>query len=123
MISQPHSGLWRVPCVRSCYVEGKGGTQGAVLCNISVEGAYINLLPIPPVGERVRLRFQLPGSEVPIFVEAEVCWENSAQRHQVHSLPPGCGVRFLALSRPDRERVERLVKAYVEPGPQRRRRL
>jgi hypothetical protein len=117
MIHQPYSKLWRVPFVRRCRVEWGSGPQDAVCCNISTEGVYLVIHPIPPVGERVVLRFELPGNEIPIVVEAEVCWENSAQLHKVHSLPPGCGLRFLGLPRSDRERIGDLVKEYREPGP------
>lgn len=120
MIHQPYSKLWRVPFVRRCRVEWGGSPRDAVSCNISADGVYVVIHPIPPVGERVRLRFELPGNEIPIVAEAEVCWENSAQVHKVHSLPPGCGLRFLALPGPDRERIADLVKEYREPGPRRR---
>jgi uncharacterized protein (TIGR02266 family) len=117
MIHQPYSKLWRVPFVRRCQVEWGRSQEDAVCCNISADGMYIVINPIPPVGERVKLRFELPGSEIPVDVEAEVCWENSAQRHKVHSLPPGCGLRFLDLLASDRERIAHVVKEYREPGP------
>ena len=117
MIHQPYSKLWRVPFVRRCRVEWGDGPRDAVCCNISADGVYIGIHPIPPVGERVRLRFELPGNETPIVVEADVSWKNSTQLHKVHSLPPGCGLRFLALPGSDRERIADLVKEYREPGP------
>ena len=122
MIHQPYSQLWRVPFVRRCRVEWGSGLKDAVCCNISAEGIYIVIHPIPPVGERVHLRFALPGNEIPVGVEAEVCWENSAQRHKVHSLPPGCGLRFVGLLPSDRKRIADLVREYREPGPRRLRR-
>ncbi len=119
MIHQPYSKLWRVPFVRRCRVEWGDGPRDAVCCNISADGVYIGIHPIPPVGEKVQLRFKLPGNDIPIVVEAEVCWENSGQAHKVHSLPPGCGLRFHALPGPERERIEDLVREYREPGPRR----
>ncbi len=119
MIHQPYSKLWRVPFVRRCRVEWGDGPRDAVCCNISADGVYIGIHPIPPVGERVQLRFKLPENDIPIVVEAEVCWENSGQAHKVHSLPPGCGLRFHALPGPERERIEDLVREYREPGPRR----
>ncbi len=56
------------------------------------------------------------GNEIPVIVEAEVCWENSAQVHKGHSLPLGCGLRFLTPAS-DREKVADLVKEYREPRP------
>jgi len=119
MIHQPYSKLWRVPFVRRCRVEWGSNAGDAVCCNISADGVYIVVHPIPAVGERVQLRFELPGNDIPIVAEAEVCWENSAQHHKVHSLPPGCGLRFLSLRGSDREKIVDLVKEYREPGPRR----
>jgi PilZ domain-containing protein len=122
-IHQPYSKQWRVPFVRRCHVEWGSSKQDAVCCNISADGVYIVIHPIPPVGEMVQLRFELPGNEIPVVVEAEVCWENSGQRHKVHSLPPGCGLRFVDLLASDRARIADLVKEYREPGPRRLRRI
>ncbi len=119
MINQPYSKLWRVPFVRRCRVEWGGSARDAVCCNISADGVYIAIHPIPPVGKRVHLRFALPGNEIPIAVEAEVCWESSGQSHKVHSLPPGCGLGFLALPGSNRDRIADLVDEYREPGPRR----
>jgi hypothetical protein len=119
MIHQPNSKLWRVPFVRRCRVEWGGNTGDALCCNINTDGVYVAIHPIPPVGKTVQLRFELPGNAIPVVVEAEVCWENSAQAHKVHSLPPGCGLRFLDLPEPYRERIADLVKEYREPGARR----
>lgn len=78
MIQQPDSKLWRVPFVQRCRVESGGSTREAVCCNISADGVYVVVHPIPPVGERVRLHFELPGNELPIVVDAEVCWAQMA---------------------------------------------
>ena len=119
VIHQPYSKLWRVPFVRSCRVEWGGSTREAVCCNISADGVYIAIDPTLPVGKKVQLRFELPGNEIPIAVEAEVCWENSGQSHKVHSLPPGCGLAFLGLPGSNRARIADLVERYREPGPRR----
>src|SRR5256885_12853492 len=37
-----------------CRVEWAGSTREAVCCNISADGVYIVVHPIPAVGERVR---------------------------------------------------------------------
>ncbi len=119
MLHQPQSGQLRVPFVRRCHLETLRGRVEVVLCNLSVEGAYAAAEPIPLIGDVVQLRFELPGSELPVQVEAEVCWRNSAQHHKVHSLPPGCGLRFLTLSALDQSRIEAYVRSYREPGPSR----
>jgi hypothetical protein len=50
-------------------------------------------------------------------VEAEVAWRNTATRHKVPALPPGCGLRFMTLGDRDRERLHALVRSFgPKPG-------
>lgn len=119
MLHQPQSGQLRVPFVRRCQLETLSGRVEVIVCNLSIEGAYAAVEPIPLIGDVVQLSFPLPGSELPVRVEAEVCWRNSTQHHKVHGLPPGCGLRFLNLSPTDQERIDAFVQSYREPGPPR----
>jgi PilZ domain len=114
-ISQPFSGAKRVPYVQACELDdGSSRVEGAIR-NISVLGVYLGVDPIPKVGEKLRLRFELPGGSVE--VEAEVAWRNTSQRHKVASLPAGCGLRFLGLGQRDRSRIEELVRSFgPKPG-------
>src|SRR5260370_1741557 len=109
MDHQLYGEWWRGRFVRRCGVEWGSGQEDAVCCNISADGVYIAIHPIPAVGERVQLRLELPGNEIPVAVEAEVCWDNSAQRHKVHNLPPGGALRLVALFPSDPNTISALV--------------
>jgi Tfp pilus assembly protein PilZ len=119
------SGMLRIPFVRRSRLEFDDGlTAEAFIVNINVLGAYIALDLMPKLGQRVVCRFGLPGSEHEIEARAVVAWQNPHQAHPVHSLPPGCGVKFEQLSPSDRERIEQLVRDYImqhAPGHRKRR--
>jgi uncharacterized protein (TIGR02266 family) len=67
--------------------------------NISAGGVFIATNHIRRIGDRITLKFTLPGSEKSIDVETEVRWirENSAL-HRVDEGSTGMGVRFINLS-------------------------
>jgi Tfp pilus assembly protein PilZ len=119
------SGMLRIPFVRRSRLEfDDGSTVDAFIVNINVLGAYIALDRMPDLGQRILCRFGLPGSENEIEARSVVAWQNPRQAHPVHSLPPGCGVRFVQLSATDRERIEQLVNDYITqhtPGHRKRR--
>lgn len=118
----------RVPFVRRCWLELPGGrVVSAFTVNMSAVGAYLtrdDFAPVDPaapppadelpkVGEKVVCRFQLPDRRDEVTAHGTVTWLNSRQQHPVHSLPPGFGVRFEAVSAADRERIEQMVREYA----------
>jgi hypothetical protein len=127
----------RVPFVRRCRLEFEdGGVGTAFLVNINVSGAYVALddlraRPAPAAGaatqppaaamprlhESLRCIFRFPGQERDIVVQAVVSWVNPRQQHPVHSLPPGFGLSFQALSKPDRAAIAWLVDEYLAKHP------
>jgi len=108
----------RIPFVRRCRLEPKAGDPcEGLLCNLSVLGVYVTVDPIPALGSWLTVSFALPGNEALVSVEAMVSWCNTTQNHKVHSLPPGCGLRFLTLTLADKERIQRLVDTYIDPKP------
>jgi Tfp pilus assembly protein PilZ len=108
-------GAVRVPFVRRCEVELAGGSaQAAFVVNINVLGAYVALDTIPGLGEPVRFRFQIPGSEREAVIDGVVAWTNPRQEHPVHSLPPGFGLAFRRLDLETRGRIEEIVFEYLK---------
>lgn len=66
--------------------------------NISSGGLFIATSALRKIGDRITLKFSLPGTPEPVSVETEVRWirENSAL-HRVDG-STGMGVRFVDLS-------------------------
>ena len=111
----PHSGLTRIPYVHSCLLTGEIGTWEGVLSNISLNGAYIALDPIPAHGEQLQLLTHLPGETALVQIPVEVVWVNPHEPSRMGSLPPGCGVRFVSLVAGTHERIEEMIAAYESP--------
>lgn len=108
---QPRSGMRRVPLLRRCRLRGAGLDATGILCNISTDGAYLAVEPVPRPGDPVELSFQLAWQEDSIRVRAVVCWDNSDCK--ATGLPAGCGVRFLASTSADRSAIKGVVRSYV----------
>jgi hypothetical protein len=108
-------GAIRVPFVRRCQLEFRPeGTASAFIVNINVLGAYLAHEVMPPLGREVVCEFQVPGREGVVRIDGVVAWTNPSQEHPVHSLPPGFGVAFRALSEESRDRIEEVVFDYLD---------
>src|SRR5262250_1134833 len=66
--------------------------------NISAGGLFIATHHLRRIGDRITLKFQLPGSEQPIAVETEVRWIRENTSLQRVDGATGMGVRFINLS-------------------------
>jgi len=79
--------------------------------NISTGGLFIATHRIRKVGERVHLKFTLPGASKPIEVETEVRWirENSSLMRTESS--PGMGVRFIDMPPADAQLIQKFLES------------
>ena len=78
--------------------------------NISAGGLFIATNAIRKIGERIVLKFSLPGQAEPLAVETEVRWirENSALNRVDGAT--GMGVRFVNLS----PEAAKMIQAFIE---------
>jgi Tfp pilus assembly protein PilZ len=107
-------GAIRVPFVRRCQIDYTGGqSDSAFIVNLNVLGAYVAHEVMPALGRKLVFRFHVPGSEREVVTDGVVAWTNPQQEHPVHSLPPGFGVAFRALSDDARSRIEQIVFDYL----------
>jgi type IV pilus assembly protein PilZ len=85
----------------------------ASITNISEMGIFVKTTEPKPIGQRLVLTFAPPGHE-PFELEGEVAWINRL-RPNGDNPNPGMGVRFVALSPDDRERLVEVIRtiAYV----------
>jgi uncharacterized protein (TIGR02266 family) len=67
--------------------------------DISTGGLFLATHRLRPRGERLTIRFSLPGNPDPITVEAEVRWirDVSSFSDRQHDHPTGMGLKFIAL--------------------------
>ncbi len=77
--------------------------------NISEGGLFVATHQMVEVGSTVDLRFELPGEDEPVVVEAEVRWQRTAVDYDSGILP-GFGVQFGDLDDETRARIERYIE-------------
>ena len=105
----------RIPYVHGCRLTTAARVRGGLVCNLSVQGAYVTLdEPLPEPGETVQLAVALPGQEPIIQAEAVVASQSREAPTGPDSLPPGIGLRFVSLPGLYKTRVETLVRQYSE---------
>lgn len=76
--------------------------------NISTGGVFVGTDQTHPIGERMRLRFQLPGQDAPLTAEAEVRWiRRSAAADEM--AVTGIGLLFVDLSLPALASIRRFM--------------
>jgi len=66
--------------------------------NISAGGLFIATHHLRRIGDRITLKFQLPGSDQPLAVETEVRWIRENSSLQRVDGATGMGVRFINLA-------------------------
>jgi uncharacterized protein (TIGR02266 family) len=64
--------------------------------NIGAGGLFVATYDLRPVGDRISLKFQLPGNAEPLEVETEVRWIREISSLQRH-LTVGMGLSFINL--------------------------
>jgi hypothetical protein len=104
-------------------VELATGARDGVVWNVSTLGLYLVLSPpLPETGDTLRVTFRLTGDPLAIVAQCRVVWQNlpflRGAGQKAPTLPPGCGLQFLALDAADRERIDARVRATY-PGTHR----
>ena len=74
--------------------------------NINEGGLFVESETPHPLGTRVDLQFQLPGSDEPVQVSGTVVRTSSGSGSE----PPGMGIEFDDLDSQTRQRVDELVR-------------
>jgi uncharacterized protein (TIGR02266 family) len=79
--------------------------------NISAGGLFIATHRLKNVGERIHLKFTLPGASKPIECETEVRWirENSSLMRT--DAATGMGVRFLDMAPADTATIQKFLES------------
>jgi uncharacterized protein (TIGR02266 family) len=80
--------------------------------DISTGGLFVSTHHLRRIGDRVTLKFTLPGLSAPIIVESEVRWiRESSSLHGAHDAPTGMGFKFLDLSPQARAIITKFLAA------------
>jgi uncharacterized protein (TIGR02266 family) len=93
-------------------METSGGTIEAETKNISLSGAFVCCQKILPVGETFLLTIEPPNHK-PLSLNAGVVWSNINVPDE-KIVNRGMGVRFIHITKDDREFLNELVSAHLE---------
>ena len=107
----------RVPFVRRCSLTIGGQEYPSLLIDLSVAGVYVQTKASIGEGDEAILKFRVPGNDRLLAIETVVVYVNLDQKHPVHSLPPGAGLRFRNLSVEDSKLVVGAILAYCRSNP------
>lgn len=78
--------------------------------DISEGGLFVATHQLRRVGERMRIRFTLPGRPQPIEAEVEVCWIREATPGRTIDGADGMGLRFLEVPEDARAAISGFLK-------------
>jgi Tfp pilus assembly protein PilZ len=113
----------RIPLIRrATLTRADGRHEELFVIDIGLSGVFIERPEALPTGERVEIRFLLPGNEIPIHAGCRVAWWHPPGAPLVSkSLPAGVGLEFVEVSDRDRERVRTHLLEYLRSqlGPRR----
>lgn len=90
--------------------EKLSGYAASYSVNMSVGGLFLETdNPLTP-GEKLNLRFSLPGNNHPISCQGRVAWATAPGSSDKSSHPAGMGIEFLDLAE------ENQLKEFLQPG-------
>jgi len=82
-----------------------------LMSNISTGGLFVATEETLEKGDRVEVRFQIPGSDHVFHKEAEVCWTRPYDDNNLdNSGRAGAGVRLVGLD----DKEKRMLNAFIE---------
>ena len=92
---------WRVPCKLPVSLKsyGEAKTVQGRFIDMTIEGAMISGGISAKAGAMLEMQFDLPKAQVPVTVRAQVVYSDPTPEGDINRY----GVRFLELSRPNRE--------------------
>jgi len=105
----------RTPIAFEVHYETREAFLSAYSFNLSGGGLFLCTSKPLPVGERLRVRFTLPGGDTPFEATAQVAWLSEARLGNPY--PPGMGVQFVDLPLEARDAIAALVTAYLPQPP------
>jgi Tfp pilus assembly protein PilZ len=111
----------RIPFIHKASLTAGDRTEDLFLVDLGVSGAFAERDAPLPEGERVLLRFTLPGNDIPLAFRCRVAWWHPPGAPLVSkALPAGVGLEFVEGSDDDRRRLRRYLDEYLQRSTGRR---
>lgn len=107
----------RIPFIHRAVLLRPQGEEPLFLVDLALTGAFAERAEPLPSGERVKLRFRLPGNEIPLIVSCRVAWSNrNGGRLVTKALPAGVGLEFVEMPPLDLARLRSYLSDYLKGG-------
>ena len=107
----------RIPFIHRAALLRPHGEEPLFLVDLALTGAFAERAEPLPSGERVKLRFRLPGNEIPVVVTCRVAWSNATGGRLVtKALPAGVGLEFVDMAATDQARLKAYLSDYLKGG-------
>jgi len=113
----------RIPLIRRAILtRADGRAEDLFVIDLGLSGVFVERPEALPTGERVGIRFTLPGNDIPVQAACRVAWWHPPGAPLVSkSLPSGVGLEFVEVSRHDYDRLRTHLLDYLRSqiGPRR----
>jgi len=111
----------RISFIQRAQLVKAGGAEEVFVMDLGLAGVFVErATPLPP-GERVHIRFPLPGNEIPVTAACRVAWwHEAAALLTSKSLPAGLGLEFVDLPESDRNRIREYLREHFRRNPRAR---
>src|SRR5262245_25909300 len=107
----------RIPFIQRATLLHPDREEPLFLVDLAISGAFAERAEPLGKGERVKLRFRLPGNEIPLVVACRVAWSNTrGGRLVTKALPTGVGLAVLDMAAPAHERLRAYLSEYLNGG-------
>ena len=93
----------RIPLKTRCWCVGDNATLYVHIYNASLGGLFIKTSAPFPTGEKLKIRWEFPGTQGEHQASAEVVWFRDDRE------PPGMGVKFVDVPEATRAVLEKLA--------------
>jgi PilZ domain len=88
----------RVSLIRRATLIVDGHSEDALIIDLGLRGVFLERAVPLPIGTSARVRFHLPGNELPLEAECRVAWHHAGDSTlRSKQLPPGLGLEFVKM--------------------------
>ncbi|MSP59168.1 MAG: TIGR02266 family protein [Myxococcales bacterium] len=99
----------RVAIEIAVNMESENNFFAGITDNISEGGVFVATLMPPPRGSVIEMNLTLPGLDRAFSVRGVVCWIRDLEA-SIEGAPPGCGIRWMEMSRDALLAIHRFVQ-------------
>jgi len=98
-----------------------GRSEEALIIDLGLNGVFLERKEALPIGTLARVRFHLPGNELPVEAACRVAWRHTdGAPLRSKQLPPGLGLEFVEMAASDARRLHLYLTEHFGRNPRAR---